>query len=103
MVLKDLKKTSLSETFAKVVVISHSLDFISEIFDMFGFISKFKKDVISGFDSVQQRLVTLEAKVEALFHHVNTTTSDVAPVQVAQAVEQEAQPTPAAEETNNAA
>lgn len=39
---------------------------------MFGFMSKFKQDVTSGFDSVHQRLVTLEAKVEALFHHVNS-------------------------------
>ena len=36
---------------------------------MFGFIGKFKNEVVSGFDAVHQRLVTLEAKVEALFNH----------------------------------
>ena len=39
---------------------------------MFGFISKFKKDVVAGFDAVHQRLVSLEAKVEALFNHTKT-------------------------------
>lgn len=46
---------------------------------MFGFIGKFKQQVISGFDSVHQRLVTLEAKVEALFEHTKQTVqADVA-------------------------
>jgi len=36
---------------------------------MFGFIGKFKNEVIAGFDAVHQRLVTLEAKVDALFNH----------------------------------
>lgn len=47
---------------------------------MFGFIGKFKQqvaqqmesaknEVISGFDAVHQRLVTLEAQVNALFKH----------------------------------
>ena len=36
---------------------------------MFGFIGKFKDEVLSGFDSIHTRLVTLEAKVEALFNH----------------------------------
>lgn len=36
---------------------------------MFGFITKFKQEVYEGFESVKQRLVTLEAKVDALFEH----------------------------------
>lgn len=40
---------------------------------MFGFITKFKTEVYDGFESVKQRLVTLEAKVEALFEHTKTT------------------------------
>lgn len=39
---------------------------------MFGFISKFKQEVVAGFDSIHQRIVTLEAKVEALFEHTKT-------------------------------
>lgn len=48
---------------------------------MFGFVSKFKQQVVEGFNSVHQRLVTLEAKVEALFEHTK--------VQAAEAVQQD--------------
>lgn len=45
---------------------------------MFNFVSKFKNEVISGFDLVHQRLVTLEAKVEALFQHTQTVAEQAA-------------------------
>jgi hypothetical protein len=54
------------------LIVYKAVDFISEIISMFGFVTKFKADVIAGFDSVHQRLVTLEAKVEALFNHTKT-------------------------------
>lgn len=50
---------------------------------MFGFISKFKKDVVAGFDAVHQRLVSLEAKVEALFNHTKTVAEPVVTAAVA--------------------
>jgi hypothetical protein len=53
------------------------VDFISEIISMFGFIGKFKADVTTGFELVHQRLVTLEAKVEALFNHTKTVAAPV--------------------------
>jgi hypothetical protein len=59
--------------FEKAVIVYHSVDFISETIDMFGFISKFKKDVTAGFNSIHERLITLEAKVNALFEHANAT------------------------------
>jgi uncharacterized membrane protein len=70
---KNWKRIFPSELFEKVVIVYHSVDFISETIDMFGFISKFKKDVTSGFDAVHQRLVTLETRVGALFEHAKTT------------------------------
>jgi hypothetical protein len=69
--------------FAKVVLVYHSVSFLEDLFDMFGFVSKFKNEVIAGFDAVHQRLVTLEAKVEALFEHTKT----VAEAQAATTVE----------------
>ena len=39
---------------------------------MFGFVSKFKNEVIAGFESVHQRLITLEVQVKALFEHTKT-------------------------------
>lgn len=67
--LKLLKKTFPSELISKVYIFYKTVDFISELIDMFGFIGKFKSEVISGFDAVHQRLITLEARVEALFNH----------------------------------
>ena len=60
---------------------------------MFGFIGKFKQqvaqqmesaknEVVAGFDAVHQRLVTLEARVDALFHHTATVAAqEAAPVE----------------------
>ena len=48
---------------------------------MFNFLGKFKQQVVEGFNSVHQRLVTLEAKVEALFEHTKqVATQDAAAV-----------------------
>ena len=55
---------------------------------MFGFISSFKKDVVAGFDAVHQRLITLEAKVEALFNHTKVQ-AEAAAAPVTAAVEAE--------------
>ncbi len=46
---------------------------------MFGFIGKFKTEVLAGFEAVHQRLVTLEAQVGALFNHTKTVV-EAAPV-----------------------
>lgn len=53
---------------------------------MFGFIGKFKDEVVAGFDAVHQRLVTLEAKVEALFAHTKTVAEQEAKAEVAPVV-----------------
>jgi len=70
--LLKLWMTIFRSKFPKLSEFFHILNFISELYDMFGFISKFKKDVVAGFDAVHQRLVSLEAKVEALFNHTKT-------------------------------
>lgn len=69
---------------------------------MFGFIGKFKQqvaqqmesaknEVISGFDAVHQRLVTLEAQVNALFKHTQEVASAVEVKDVVGEVKQEAE------------
>ena len=73
---------------------------------MFGFIGKFKDEVVAGFDAVHQRLVTLEAKVEALFEHTRTVAAadvkaEVAPV-VAEVDKVEAVATDAAKVVDDA-
>ena len=65
--LKRFPKIYLSDLVLKFAAVVKIIDFISEVYDMFGFIGKFKQEVISGFELVRQRLVTLEAKVDALF------------------------------------
>ena len=61
--------TSLFKFLEKFVIVYRTIDFISEIIDMFGFIGKFKTEVLAGFEAIHQRLVTLEAQVGALFNH----------------------------------
>jgi len=80
------KIQSFSKFFGKLVFVYHTVDFISEIIGMFGFIGKFKDEVVAGFDAVHQRLVTLEAKVEALFEHTKTVAEQEAKAEVAPAV-----------------
>lgn len=45
---------------------------------MFGFIGKFKAEVLSGFEAIHARIVTLEAKVEALFNHTKVVAAETA-------------------------
>jgi hypothetical protein len=65
--------TYLFKLLEKVVVVYHSLEFLEDLYDMFGFIGKFKTEVYAGFESVKQRLVTLEARMDAVYTHLETT------------------------------
>src|ERR1700743_60371 len=77
-VLKTLRKTSLFKVLEKLLLAYKLIDFLLEIPSMFGFVTKFKNEVYAGFELVKQRLVTLEAKVEALFEHTKSQASQVA-------------------------
>ena len=71
-ITKRLTVSNLIEFITKFAAIVKVVDFFSEVIEVFGFVNKFKQSVLDGFDSVHQRLVTLEAKVEALFEHTKT-------------------------------
>jgi len=65
-VVSIIKKYTTQVTHSKLIEI---LIILYKGYDMFSFFSTFKKDVLAGFESVKQRIVTLEVKVEALFAH----------------------------------
>jgi hypothetical protein len=54
---------------------------------MFSFFSKIRTEVSSSISALHERLVNLETRVDALFHHVTTTT--VTAVEAPAAIEAE--------------
>src|SRR5579864_7265366 len=100
-VLKTWKKIPFLTKSLAVIIdpiwwVLERLIFISklqDIIDMFSFFSKRRAEVASGLNAIHTRLVTLETRVDALFHHVTTTATTAvseAPVKAVEAVATEA-------------
>jgi DNA-binding ferritin-like protein len=66
---------------------------LQDIFEMFSFFTKIRTEVAGAVNALHERLLTLETRVDALFHHVTSTTVTTvaeAPVKAVEAVATEA-------------